>query len=560
MLVQCKNCLCLISKSCLNVHEKSKSCRSYSSILLVCKRCDLVLDSRDKVDDHMLECALIPNEKTIISRLEDKINSLTDELKIYKIRSIALESRNEKIENLEELLKIEKIKNAIYTQIIEQKTGIKLSDVVEEKDNGLHIYNTEENKIIPTVVHDFYTKDEIVYTKHIKVKIDTLHTPRVNLPPKHLKENSDNKCEKHISFDEKEGEIGKQCDAENNVQKVKKSLKKKSKEASEEEDSKTTSKKKKRKSIKKKEEDDDIELDPKDFIESPVKEKPKPRKRVAETEEEHLKCIKQSFLLLKEIRAHKKVFENLKFHRKSLTKISMTDYHNLIKEHVQFIEDHLLKKDYSKDKILAETSKYYLTPLESRMLSFGDYWKTEFLVDEITQIYKRLDLDIPSKDDYEIFSREKFYNKFLNYSSVICDIKILLGKFLFNKFGKNNIVYINNPKSTAEDPYSFYILSTIKNDVREWTMECRLLELCKDFSDTISKYLIDMFRKIYFIAARTNDFIRDNPDIKIMFTGSTSQRTNLYHRILRTYYFSFSKDFKITALAENEDGIDELPF
>jgi len=45
-----------------------------------------------------------------------------------------------------------------------------------------------------------------------------------------------------------------------------------------------------------------------------------------------------------------------------------------------------------------------------------------------------------------------------------------------------------------------------------------------------------------------------------MFTGSTSQRTNLYHRILRTYYFSFSKDFKITALAENEDGIDELPF
>jgi len=70
----------------------------------------------------------------------------------------------------------------------------------------------------------------------------------------------------------------------------------------------------------------------------------------------------------------------------------------------------------------------------------------------------------------------------------------------------------------------------------------------------------DIVRVMSTVIDITNDFIRDNPDIKIMFTGSTSQRTNLYHRILRTYYFSFSKDFKITALAENEDGIDELPF
>ena len=70
----------------------------------------------------------------------------------------------------------------------------------------------------------------------------------------------------------------------------------------------------------------------------------------------------------------------------------------------------------------------------------------------------------------------------------------------------------------------------------------------------------DIVRVMSTVIDIIKDFTRDKPDIKIMFTGSTLQRTNLYHRILSTYYFPFSKDFKITALAKNEDGNEETPF
>ncbi len=44
------------------------------------------------------------------------------------------------------------------------------------------------------------------------------------------------------------------------------------------------------------------------------------------------------------------------------------------------------------------------------------------------------------------------------------------------------------------------------------------------------------------------DFTQENPDAKIVFTGSTKDRTALYQRILKTYLNSFRKEFLITAL------------
>lgn len=44
------------------------------------------------------------------------------------------------------------------------------------------------------------------------------------------------------------------------------------------------------------------------------------------------------------------------------------------------------------------------------------------------------------------------------------------------------------------------------------------------------------------------DFTEDRPAAKIAFTGSTSERTALYQRILRTYAETFGKEFTISAL------------
>src|SRR5204863_2541814 len=42
------------------------------------------------------------------------------------------------------------------------------------------------------------------------------------------------------------------------------------------------------------------------------------------------------------------------------------------------------------------------------------------------------------------------------------------------------------------------------------------------------------------------DFTQQNPSFKILFLGSTSHRTLLYNRIVKTYYQSFSKIFVVT--------------
>ena len=56
------------------------------------------------------------------------------------------------------------------------------------------------------------------------------------------------------------------------------------------------------------------------------------------------------------------------------------------------------------------------------------------------------------------------------------------------------------------------------------------------------------------------DFSTRFPSLKIIFTGSTPERTNLYNRILRMYYTEFSKDFFITAFIEKRETIFEVDF
>lgn len=56
-----------------------------------------------------------------------------------------------------------------------------------------------------------------------------------------------------------------------------------------------------------------------------------------------------------------------------------------------------------------------------------------------------------------------------------------------------------------------------------------------------------------------NDFTFGKPYIKIMFFGSTDERTKLYYWILKKHYNNFSKKFVISALIE-ENGISkEVP-
>lgn len=53
------------------------------------------------------------------------------------------------------------------------------------------------------------------------------------------------------------------------------------------------------------------------------------------------------------------------------------------------------------------------------------------------------------------------------------------------------------PKSTKDDPYSFYSLENIKGNTRNWKLEIRLYDISYQIAQNVREYCIRLFRKIY---------------------------------------------------------------
>lgn len=71
----------------------------------------------------------------------------------------------------------------------------------------------------------------------------------------------------------------------------------------------------------------------------------------------------------------------------------------------------------------------------------------------------------------------------------------------------------------------------------------------------------DMIKVLSTVIEIVKDFTKDSTGLKIVFAGSTIQRTRLYHRILKNYRQLFEKEFVLTVLVEvgNKKYL-ELPF
>lgn len=78
--------------------------------------------------------------------------------------------------------------------------------------------------------------------------------------------------------------------------------------------------------------------------------------------------------------------------------------------------------------------------------------------------------------------------------------------------------------------------------------------------DTANSNNGDIIKVISTVIQIISDFTEDFPHAKIVFTGSTPERTVLYKRILKTYLELFSKTFIITALVATQEGYKEVLF
>ena len=152
-----------------------------------------------------------------------------------------------------------------------------------------------------------------------------------------------------------------------------------------------------------------------------------------------------------------------------------------------------------------------LLPLELRFLEYNGYEAVEIDTNEISMLKKLLRYRLGFTKQHTVFDKENIINLYNSYNislfNVIDYIKIILP----NKYGINNLIYLDIPKSQSEDPYSFYYLEQINDKNRHWRMDCRLDDLVTEISTKVLEYCIVLYRKIYYNLYHDNDY-RGLPD------------------------------------------------
>ena len=221
-----------------------------------------------------------------------------------------------------------------------------------------------------------------------------------------------------------------------------------------------------------------------------------------------VQVIQENFEQLKTSRQYKKFIDIIRNERQKLMKlIPYSEFIQIIQEHIMVFTAILTDKKYDQKKIKSILDTI-LSPLEMRLIFFGNYTQTFVEIDDIQRFNEAFDLNI--KKEYVVFNQSKLNSYFNNYRCAIMPINECIKNILFHKFGFNNIIYVKLPKSVDDDPYSFYILEKIMEDNKRcWKMDCRLEDLSSELIHSARSHMIRLFRQIYSDIFHDNNYRHD---------------------------------------------------
>lgn len=180
-------------------------------------------------------------------------------------------------------------------------------------------------------------------------------------------------------------------------------------------------------------------------------------------------------------------------------------YFSKVKSCTTSLNNSLKAKKMTERKITNTVSKC-LNSVNARLLRYGNYQNTPLDIDDMQLLKKIILYDRVFETEYKPFDLSLILTRFYNYGSVVFTIKELIGVYFFNIYGFNNIVYVPLDKSTNDDPYSYYLLDSIKEGKKYWRMDCRLEETSTAFIDCILPYLIKEFRSLYYESFHDNEY------------------------------------------------------
>ena len=464
-----------------------------NEIIFVCKKCLFSDNTEQNVTNHNKNC------NGILNIFPEKINNMNENIELL----------NKTIENLLTQLVLERFKNKIYRSLIENNTSICISDILTEKEDGLHVWTG--TGILPVHVHELSREEGVMVNSVVTKKIspqkiiteeETSLSPKIiKKPPQKIKKVDIDAVSvspqpvftQSVTF-KKIPEI--ECKDE-----VNDSL-----------DDLSKSRKQCYRSIK-------------TYLSSLIQEEPTEQDKITkislvDSKIQHIlegfeelkeveKSFQDTFIALKQSRIYTKILSDLSRKRMSIFgRMSLASYQNLLFEQIKMMEGIFREKNYTEKKSSTIISKG-LTPLESRLISYGSYVQTHIEIDEIQKLEISLELEKYSPKEYVQYDSVSFVNYFHNYGLVLFSMKKNLERYLFNRYDFWNIVYLQLPKNTKDDPYSFYILERVTKEKRYWKMDCRLEDLSSNLISSILPFMIGMFRKLYKDVFGDNDFRND---------------------------------------------------
>jgi len=379
----------------------------------------------------------------------------------------------EQEEQLKTHLRLERFKNKLYSNLIENNTNIKLSNILTEEEDGIHVWTTAG--VTQIYIHEISAGEGFI-VKEIQPEFSTINQLTVtknNLPKRSRKRDQTTEA----------------------IDTVEDAFK---------------SKKQSYRSVKTclnliEEASNDEKLNKISLIDS------KNEKQLHQFSDlkTAIKNFEDFFVTLKKNRVYTKTLQDLARSRMNVfPRMSLAAYQNLINEHIRKLEDIFKEKDYTDKKSTSIISKG-LSPLESRLTYYVNYTQLHLEIDEIQKLDIVLDLEIEFPKEYVPYDSIKFFNCFYNYGLVLFPIEKTLKRYLFNRYDFWNIIYLPLPKNTKEDPYSFYILDKVVKEKRYWKMDCRLEDLSSSIISNVLPYMISMFKKLYRDVFGDNDFRSD---------------------------------------------------
>lgn len=449
-------------------------------IIFVCKKCLFSNNTEQIVVNHNKNC------DGILNICPEKITSLGENIKLL----------NKTTENLSAQLVLERFKNKIYRSLIENNTSICISNILTEKEDGLHVWTG--TGILPVHVHELSREEQGVVVNSVVTKKlspqkimteeETTLSPKiVRKPPPKISNNI----------------------LQSKLPEIESKIKD---EAMDSTDDLSKSRKQSYRSIK-------------TYLGGLIQEEPTEQEKInkislVDSKIHHIlegfedlkdveKSFQDTFIALKQSRIYTKILSDLAGKRLSIFgRMSLASYQNLLSEQIRMMESIFREKNYTEKKSSTIISKG-LTPLESRLISYGSYTQTHIEIDEIQKLEISLELEKYSPKEYVQYDSVVFINSFHNYGLVLFSMKKNLERYLFNRYDFWNVVYLQLPKNNKDDPYSFYILERVTKEKRYWKMDCRLEDLSSNLISSILPIMIGMFRKLYKDVFGDNDFRND---------------------------------------------------